>query len=133
MDKLEGFLKAALAAVLTLGAFLFGEWNGLMWALIGLIVLDYITGVIVACIQHELSSEIGAKGIAKKFFMLAIVAIANIIDVNVIGEGSALKTVSILFYIANECISLIENASAIGVPVPKKLVDILAQLNQKGE
>lgn len=133
MDKLEGFLKAALAAVLTLGAFFFGEWNGLMWALIGLIVLDYITGVIVACIQHELSSEIGAKGIAKKFFMLAIVAIANIIDVNVIGEGSALKTVSILFYIANECISLIENASAIGVPVPKKLVDILAQLNQKGE
>ncbi len=133
MDKLEGFLKAALAAVLTLGAFLFGEWDGLMWALIGLIVLDYITGVIVACIQHKLSSEIGAKGIAKKFFMLAIVAIANIIDVNVIGEGSALKTVSIIFYIANECISLIENASAIGVPVPKKLVDVLAQLRQKGE
>lgn len=133
MDRLEGFLKAALAGLITLEAFLFGRWDGLMWALIGLIILDYITGVIVACIKHELSSEVGAKGIAKKFFMLAIVAVANLVDVNVIGEGSALKTVSILFYVANECISLIENASAIGVPVPKKLVDVLAQLKQKGE
>ena len=131
MDKIEGIFKAALAAVLTLGAFLFGKWEGLMLALIGFIVFDYITGVIVAVVNKELSSEIGAKGIAKKFLMLLIVAVANIVDVNVIGEGSALKTVAILFYITNECISIIENAALLGVPVPEKLVDVLKQLKDK--
>lgn len=131
MEKLEGILKAALAAVLTAGTFLFGDWDGLMWALLGLIILDYITGVIVAIVQKKLSSDVGARGIAKKFLMLVIVALANIVDANVIGSGSALRNVALIFYIANECISLIENAAELGVPVPQKLVDVLAQLKNK--
>ena len=126
-----GVLKAILAAICTVCGFLFGDMDGLMIALIALIVLDYISGVTAAAVEHRLSSEVGAKGIAKKVFMLLIVAIANIVDINVIGEGHALKTVTVVFYICNECISLIENAGRLGVPVPKKLLDVLEQLKNK--
>lgn len=120
-----------LAAICALLGFLFGDRDGLMIALIGLIVLDYISGVIAAAVEKKLSSEVGAKGIAKKIFMLLIVAVANIVDINVIGEGHVLKSVTVIFYLANECISLIENAGRLGVPVPKKLIDVLEQLKNK--
>lgn len=128
MDK---FVKGFLAAICAICGFLFGDREGLMIALVVLIVLDYISGVIAAVIERKLSSEVGAKGIAKKIFMLLIVAVANIVDINVIGEGHVLKSVTVIFYIANECISLIENAGRLGVPVPKKLLDVLEQLKDK--
>ncbi|MCM1024769.1 MAG: phage holin family protein [Prevotella sp.] len=126
-------VKNILAAICTLFGFLFGDRDGLMIALIGLIVLDYISGVVAAAAEKKLSSEVGAKGIAKKIFMLLIVAVANIVDVNAIGEGHVLKSVTVIFYIANECISLIENAGRLGVPVPKKLLDVLVQLKDRGK
>ena len=128
---MSDFLKRIFAAICTLVGFLFGSADGLIVALIVLIVMDYISGVVAAIVEKKLSSEIGAKGIAKKVFMLLIVAVANIVDINVIGEGNTLRTVTVLFYIANECISLIENAGRLGVPVPKKLMDVLAQLKDK--
>ncbi|MDE5576184.1 MAG: phage holin family protein [Oscillospiraceae bacterium] len=124
-------VKSFLAAICALLGFLFGDRDGLMIALIGLIALDYISGVIAAVVEKKLSSEVGAKGIAKKIFMLLIVAVANIVDINVIGEGHVLKSVTVIFYLANECISLIENAGRLGVPVPKKLIDVLEQLKNK--
>lgn len=124
-------VKSILAAICTMFGFVFGDLNGLMIALIALIVLDYISGVLAAVVEKKLSSEVGAKGIAKKIFMLLIVAVANIVDINVIGEGHVLKSVTVVFYIANECISLIENAGRLGVPVPKKLLDVLEQLKNK--
>lgn len=126
-------IKAALAAICTLCGLLFGEWNGLMFALIMAIVIDYISGVIAAVVEKRVSSEIGAKGIAKKIFMLMIVAVANIIDINVIGEGNVLKSVTVLFYIANECISILENAGRLGVKVPGKLLEVLEQLKDKNK
>ena len=120
-----------MAGICTILSFLFGDMEGLMVALIALIILDYISGVIAAAVEKRLSSEVGAKGIAKKIFMLLIVALANIVDINVIGDGHVLKTVTVVFYICNECISLIENAGRIGVPVPKKLLDVLEQLRDK--
>ena len=128
---MENICKTILAAICMVCGFLFGDRDGLMIALVALIVLDYISGVTAAAVEHRLSSEVGAKGIAKKVFMLLIVAIANIVDINVIGEGHALKTVTVIFYICNECISLIENAGRLGVPVPKKLLDVLEQLKNK--
>lgn len=128
MDKAVKSIIAALCALL---GFLFGDRDGLMIALIALIVMDYISGVIAAVVEKKLSSEVGAKGIAKKIFMLLIVAIANIVDINVIGEGHVLKSVTVVFYIANECISLLENAGRLGVPAPKKLLDVLKQLKDK--
>lgn len=124
-------VKSIIAAVCAVFGFVFGDLNGLMVALVALIVLDYISGVIAAVVEKKLSSEVGAKGIAKKIFMLLIVAVANIVDINVIGEGHVLKSVTVVFYIANECISLIENAGRLGVPVPKKLLDVLEQLKNR--
>lgn len=128
---MDNVFKNILAGVCTVLSFLFGDMEGLMVALIALIILDYISGVIAAAVEKRLSSEVGAKGIAKKIFMLLIVALANIVDINVIGDGHVLKTVTVVFYICNECISLIENAGRIGVPVPKKLLDVLEQLRDK--
>ena len=130
---MDNILKNILAGVCTVISFLFGDMEGLMVALVALIILDYISGVIAAAVEKRLSSEVGAKGIAKKIFMLLIVALANIVDINVIGDGHVLKTVTVVFYICNECISLIENAGRIGVPVPKKLLDVLEQLRDKDD
>lgn len=130
---MDNILKNILAGVCTILSFLFGDMEGLMVALVALIILDYISGVIAAAVEKRLSSEVGAKGIAKKIFMLLIVALANIVDINVIGDGHVLKTVTVVFYICNECISLIENAGRIGVPVPKKLLDVLEQLRDKDD
>ena len=130
---MDNIFKNILAGICTLLSFLFGDMEGLMVALIALIILDYISGVIAAAVEKRLSSEVGAKGIAKKIFMLLIVALANIVDINVIGDGHILKTVTVVFYICNECISLIENAGRIGVPVPKKLLDVLEQLRDRDE
>ncbi len=130
---MNNIFKAAMAAVCSVLGFVFGDMDGMMTALIALIVLDYISGVIAAAIEKKLSSAVGAKGIAKKIFMLLIVAVANIVDINIIGDGNVLRTVTTVFYIANECISLIENAGRIGVPVPKKLMDVLEQLKNKNE
>ena len=130
---MDNIFKNILAGVCTVLSFLFGDMEGLMVALIALIILDYISGVIAAALEKRLSSEVGAKGIAKKIFMLLIVALANIVDINVIGDGHVLKTVTVVFYICNECISLIENAGRIGVPVPKKLLDVLEQLRDKDD
>ncbi len=130
---MNDFIKNAIAAVCTAAGFIFGDMDGLMIALVTLIVLDYISGVIAAVAEKKLSSAVGAKGIAKKVFMLLIVAVANIVDINVIGEGHVLKSVTAMFYTANECISLIENAGRLGVPVPKKLLDVLEQLKNGKE
>ena len=130
---MDNIFKNILAGVCTILSFLFGDMEGLMVALVALIILDYISGVIAAAVEKRLSSEAGAKGIAKKIFMLLIVALANIVDINVIGDGHVLKTVTVVFYICNECISLIENAGRIGVPVPKKLLDVLEQLRDKDD
>lgn len=125
---MNSIFKNILAAVCALCGLLFGDLDGLMIALAALMVMDYVSGVLAAIAQKKLSSEIGAKGIAKKVFMLLIVAVANIVDINVIGEGHVLKSVTIIFYIANECISLIENGGRLGVPVPNKLLEVLEQL-----
>jgi toxin secretion/phage lysis holin len=133
-DWFNEILRYVLAGLCAACGFLFGDMNGVMIALIVLIILDYVTGVLAAVVEHKLSSEIGAKGIAKKVFMLLIVAVANIVDINVIGgDMHTLKSVAIVFYIANEAISLLENAGRLGVPLPKKVLDVLAQLKKEND
>lgn len=112
--------------------FLFHEIDGLMWALITLMILDYITGVTVAVIDKKLSASVGAKGIAKKVLIFVIVIIANIVDIHVIGSGHVMRSVTIMFYIANEAISVLENASEAGLPVPKKILTLLSDIRKKG-
>lgn len=123
--------KSFISGLIGIMGFLIGDFDGLFKALLALIIADYITGVIVAVVHKKLSSEIGAKGIAKKILMLIIVAVANVLDVQIIGGGAALRNITIIFYAANEVISLLENTGALGVPYPKKLMDVLQQLKNK--
>ena len=115
-----------------LGYFL-GGCDGLLYALIAFVVIDYITGVMCAIIDRKLSSAVGFKGIFRKVLIFLLVGIANIIDVQVIGTGAVLRTAVIFFYISNEGVSIIENAVHLGLPVPKKLKDVLEQLHERSE
>ena len=113
-----------------LGYFL-GGMDGLMIALIVMMTLDYVSGVMCAIIDKKLSSAVGFKGICKKVFILMLVGVAHIIDLHVVGTGSALRGAVICFYMSNEGLSLLENAAHIGLPIPDKLRDILSQLHDK--
>ncbi|MBQ6233600.1 MAG: phage holin family protein [Clostridia bacterium] len=113
-----------------LGYFL-GGMDGLMIALIVLMTLDYVSGVMCAIVDRKLSSAVGFKGICKKVFILMLVGVAHIIDLHVVGTGSALRGAVICFYMSNEGLSLLENAAHIGLPIPDKLRDILSQLHDK--
>ena len=111
-----------------LGYFL-GGLDGLMIALIIFMVLDYITGLMCAVIDKKLSSAVGFKGICKKVLILMLVGVANIVDLHVVGTGSAPRGAVICFYMSNEALSLFENAAHIGLPIPDKLREALAQLH----
>lgn len=124
-------LKSLVSGIIGIAGFLIGEFDGLYKALLVLIIADYITGVIVAIVKKQLSSEIGAKGIAKKILMLIVVAVANVLDVQIIGGGAGLRNITIIFYAANEVISLLENTSKLGLPYPPKLIDMLEQLKNR--
>ena len=115
-----------------LGYFL-GGMDGLLIALIVFAVLDYITGVMCAIEDKTLSSAVGFRGIARKVIIFMLVGVGHILDTHVVGTGSALRTAVIFFYLSNEGLSLLENAAYIGLPVPEKLKDILAQLHRRGE
>lgn len=115
-----------------LGYFL-GGCDGLLYALIAFVVVDYITGVMCAIADHTLSSEVGFKGICRKVLIFLLVGIANILDVQVIGTGSVLRTAVVFFYISNEGISLLENAGHLGLPIPKKMKEVLEQLHDRSE
>jgi len=113
-----------------LGWFL-GGVDGLIYALIGFVVADYITGLMCAIIDKKLSSEVGFKGICKKILIFAYVGLANILDVQIIKTGSVLRTATIFFYISNEGLSLLENSAYLGLPVPDKIKEVLQQLHNR--
>ena len=115
-----------------LGYFL-GGMDGMLIALIVFMALDYITGVMCAIMDKNLSSTVGFKGICKKVLILMLVGVANIVDVHVVGTGSALRGAVICFYLSNEGLSLLENAGHIGLPIPDRLKDILAQLHKRDD
>ena len=108
-------------------------FDGLLYALIAFVVIDYITGVMCAINDKTLSSSVGFKGICKKVLIFLMVGIGHILDAKVIGTGSVLRTAFIFFYISDEGISLIENAAHLGLPIPEKLRDVLEQLHNRAE
>lgn len=127
------YVQTAIAALGGWLGWFLGGLDGFLYALIIFVIVDYITGIMVAIINRELSSEIGARGIFKKILIFILVGIAHIIDSRLIGEGSVIRTAVIFFYLSNEGISIIENASRIGLPIPQKLKDVLAQLHGKAK
>lgn len=115
-----------------LGYFL-GGCDGLLYALLAFVVIDYVTGVMCAIADKNLSSEVGFKGICRKVLIFMLVGIANILDVQVIGTGSVLRTAVTFFYISNEGVSLLENAAHLGLPVPETTKTVLEQLHDRSE
>ena len=115
-----------------LGYFL-GGCDGLLYALLAFVVIDYVTGVMCAVADKRLSSGVGFTGICRKVLIFLLVGIANIMDVNVIGTGSVLRTAVIFFYISNEGVSLLENAGHLGLPIPEKMLAVLEQLHDRSE
>lgn len=115
-----------------LGYFL-GGCDGLLYALLAFVVIDYVTGVMCAINDQALSSEVGFKGICRKVLIFLLVGIANVLDVQVIGTGSVLRTAVIFFYISNEGLSLVENAAHLELPVPEKIKAVLEQLHDRAE
>ena len=124
------WIKAAIAAMGGIAAYLWGPWDALIIALLVCAAIDYLTGVLKALCKKELSSEIGFRGIGKKIFMFAIVALANIIDGCVPATNGAIRSAAMLFYIANEGLSIVENAGEMGLPVPKILKDAIKSLKK---
>ena len=115
----------------TIGGFIGWFWggcDGLIYALITFVVIDYITGVMCAIVSKNLSSEIGFKGLFRKVLIFMLVGIANVIDMQIIGAGSALRVAVIFFYLSNEGISILENAAFLGVPIPDELKKVLKQI-----
>ena len=133
MSTVIEFIKAGIATIGGYIVWFLGGFDGLLIALCVFALVDYLTGVISAIIKKELSSHIGAKGIARKVLMFFLVGVAAVLDAYVLGGESPIREVVIAFYIANEGISIIENSARLGLPVPQKLIDVLEQLKSKGD
>ncbi len=128
MPYLSDEVKWIIGIIGGLASTLTGGLDGLMYALLVFIVIDYISGLSVARARHEMNSEIGWLGITKKFQTLLMVIVGNILDTKVIGQGSVFRTAIIFLYISNECISIMENTANLGLPVPKRVVEWLVQV-----
>ena len=130
---MEKVFNSIVAVVATFFTYLFGGWDIALIVLVAFMVLDYATGVIWAYIQKNLNSEIGFKGLVKKCMILVVLVVAVLLD-RMINSGTAVfRTLVCYFYIANEGISLLENVSNLGLPIPDKLKVALQQLNENEE
>ena len=122
------------AAITGLGSWLglfLGGMDGLLYALIIFATIDFLSGILVAIEEKKLSSSVGFKGIARKVLMFCLVGISHTLDVHVVGSGSALRTATICYFLSNEGVSLLENSACLGLPIPDKLKDTLAQLHNR--
>ena len=131
MDKLFNIISVFFGIAGGILAGVLGKWDTILCALAALMVLDYITGVIKAVYTKRMSSEVGFKGILKKITVLTVVALANVVQV-LTGGHAAIREIVIMFYIANEGISILENAAEILPNMPDGLRDILLQIRDNG-
>lgn len=122
-------ISACVAGILT---YIYGTFDNLLLILILACVADYATGIIKACITHKLSSNVGFVGILRKVLIFVVVGLASVID-RYTGAGFALRNLVIVFYFANECLSIIENCGEMGVPLPKFLVNMLESMKKNAD
>lgn len=130
MEKIFNVTSIFIGAIGGVAACIFGAWDIMLRTLVVLICMDYITGIIKAIYLSKLSSEIGYKGILKKIMIMCVVGLANVIE-DIIGSEIGLREIVIMFFIANEGISILENAAVMLPHMPKKIKDVLLQLRDK--
>jgi len=124
---MENSFKTVVAIGGTAVSYLFGGWSTLLGVLLAFVVMDYLSGMVAAGIEGQLSSSVGLKGIARKVFIFGMVAVAHLVD-TAIADGHVFRDATIFFYLANELLSIVENSGRIGLPVPdliKQAVEIL--------
>lgn len=131
MTNILTWIKIAFAAICSVASYAFGGFDAVLKILLIMCVIDYITGVCAAVFKKTLSSRTGFNGILKKAVILCVVACAHLIG-DALGVEQ-IRSAVIGFYIANEGISIVENAARLGVPMPQKLISILKQLKDKEE
>ena len=127
------FMKQIIFVIQEFMYWVFGEFDGFLYSLVAFVMINYITGLMTAFLQNKISNWIKFNEICKKIAIFCLVGIGHIIDTQVIENGNVIRTIVIFFYLSNEGISIIENVSAIGLPVPKKLIEILEQLHNEKE
>ena len=133
MKTIWNFIQIAATGIGGFLGWFLGGLDGFLYALIVFVVIDYLTGVMCAVADKSLSSNVGFKGICRKVLIFALVGVGHIIDAQIIGSGNVLRTAVIFFYLSNEGLSLLENTGHLGLPIPEKLKDTLAQLHNKSE
>ena len=133
MKEFWNVIQVILSAIAGSLGYFVGGFDSMIYALLVFVIIDYITGVMCAIADKTVSSAIGFKGICRKVLIFLLVGVANILDVQVIGTGSALRTAIIFFYLSNEGISLLENAAHLGLPVPEKIKTVLEQLHDRSQ
>ena len=133
MDKITGSAKIVFGGIITAVSGFLGGMDGIMYALLAFISIDYVTGVMAAAKKKELSSEVGFWGIVKKVCIIVLVGVAHFIDVYVMRSGDIFRAAVALYYIGNEGLSLLENIESIGVKLPGKLVDAMRQIRDENE
>ena len=131
MKEFWNMIQMVFAAVGGWLGYYLGGCDGLLLALVAFAAADYLTGVMCAVSDRKLSSNVGFKGICRKVLIFLLVGIANIIDVQVIGTGSVIRTAVIFFYLSNEGVSILENAAHLGLPIPETLKAALAQIHDR--
>ena len=133
MRELWNMAQAAFTGIGGWLGYFLGGCDGLLYALIAFTVIDYISGVMCGIVDGKLSSSIGFKGICRKVIVFMLVGIASILDTRIFQTGSVLRTAVIFFYLSNEGISLLENATHLGLPIPTVVRKALNQLHDKSE
>ena len=131
-DNMKHLITDIASLVLTTTIYLLGGWDIALQSLIIVMVIDYLTGIASAVYNKELSSKIGFKGIIKKFCYLLVVALSVVID-NLTGQSGIIRNLVIYFFVANDGLSIIENMAEMNIKLPKKLIDSLKQIKNKGE
>ena len=133
MENILNWIKGAAAAIGGIAAYIWGGWDPLIIVLVAMVSIDYITGVINAGLQHGLSSQVGFKGLLKKIVIFMIVAVGTLIDRIIPATNAAVRTAVCMYYIANEGLSILENAAEMGLPLPSALKKVLGQIRREDE
>jgi len=130
---MENVYRAVMTALGGIVGYLWGGWNALLGILLAFVIIDYITGFIAAGAEGKLSSSVGFRGIAKKIIIFVLVAVGHLLDKALGGQNDMFRDATIFFFLANELLSIIENAGRAGVPIPQILQNAVEILKGKGE
>ena len=133
MDNMVDVLRIAAAGIGGIATYIWGPWDALIIALVAMVVIDYITGVIKAAVQGKLSSAVGFRGLLKKVAIFLLVAVGVMVDRVIPATNEAVRSAVIFFYIANEGLSILENAGELGLPLPAALKKSLEKMRDKEE